>query len=102
MKIYNLYKKRIYFSKLATQGIASFSVFCKNSAADLMMLVKKEGCEKNETDNLVIPVETIDYGYFKTLLKVLSSPYVVMEGYSGYPVLTKQDEHVLETFSETF
>ena len=51
---------------------------------------------------MVISVETIDYGHFEKLLKVLSSPYVVLEGHSGYLLPPKQDEHVLETFSGTF
>jgi len=37
--------------------------------------------KKTETDNMTISVETIDYGYFEKLLKVLSSSYVVPEEY---------------------
>jgi|TARA_B100001996_G_scaffold66667_1_gene48390 uncharacterized protein YdiU (UPF0061 family) len=37
--------------------------------------------KKTETDNMTISVETIDYGYFEKLLKVLLSSYVVPEEY---------------------
>ena len=58
--------------------------------------------KKTETDNMAISVETIDYGYFEKLLKVLSSPYVVPEEHSEYLFRPKPDEHVLETFCGTF
>jgi hypothetical protein len=58
--------------------------------------------KKTETDNMAISVETIDYGYFEKLLKVLSSPYVVPEEHSEYLLRPKPDESVLETFCGTF
>ncbi|MEC9011600.1 MAG: hypothetical protein VYA87_04065 [SAR324 cluster bacterium] len=47
-----------------------------------------------------ISVETIDYGSFEKLLKVLSSPYVVPEEHSEYLISRKPDELVPETFVE--
>ena len=58
--------------------------------------------KKTETDNMTISVETIDYGYFEKLLKVLSSPYVVPEEHSEYLISPKPDELVLGTFCGTF
>ncbi len=51
---------------------------------------------------MTIKVETIDYGYFEKLLKVLLSSYVVPEEYPEQLLPSKPDEHVLETFCGTF
>ena len=42
-----------------------------------------------------------DYRHFERLLEVLSSPYVVPEGYSEYQLPPKPEERVLKTFCGT-